>query len=214
MPFKSDAQRKFMFAAEKRGDIPKGTAEEFADATPKGKKLPEHVKKNKSVDALKAMNQKFDDEFLKGSLVEKVESKDPEGPYRSQQESMLKLAKAESEDEENVDKGLTARVVNSIARGYRNQMAYAEEVNPDAFKAGIARNPDNMVGFFRMTPAGEPPAVPVRHIEAPLAPTTGSVYKSCTGCGRMNKSIAGEETCTRCESLRASNNTAKDFWRR
>lgn len=39
MPFKSEAQRRFLFA--KHPDV----AREFAAATPKGKELPEHVKK-------------------------------------------------------------------------------------------------------------------------------------------------------------------------
>ncbi len=39
MPFKSEAQRRFLFA--KHPDV----AREFAAATPKGAKLPEHVKK-------------------------------------------------------------------------------------------------------------------------------------------------------------------------
>jgi hypothetical protein len=47
MPFKSKAQARFMFAAEKRGDVKKGTAEEFAKATPDIKKLPEKVKAKK-----------------------------------------------------------------------------------------------------------------------------------------------------------------------
>ena len=47
MPFKSKAQQRFMFAAEERGDVPKGTAEEWAHKTPNIKKLPEHVKKHK-----------------------------------------------------------------------------------------------------------------------------------------------------------------------
>lgn len=38
MPFKSESQRKFLFANEPK------VAEEFAEATPKGKDLPEHVK--------------------------------------------------------------------------------------------------------------------------------------------------------------------------
>lgn len=38
MPFKSKAQRRFLFAREPE------IAEEFAAHTPKGKKLPEHVK--------------------------------------------------------------------------------------------------------------------------------------------------------------------------
>jgi len=45
MPFKSQAQRKFFYAAEDRGELPEGTAERWEKHTPKGKKLPEHVKK-------------------------------------------------------------------------------------------------------------------------------------------------------------------------
>jgi hypothetical protein len=45
MPFKSQAQRRFMFAAESRGEIPKGTAKKWARHTPNIKSLPEHVKK-------------------------------------------------------------------------------------------------------------------------------------------------------------------------
>jgi hypothetical protein len=40
MPFKSEAQRRYLFAKEPE------VAKEFAKATPKGKKLPEHVKKS------------------------------------------------------------------------------------------------------------------------------------------------------------------------
>lgn len=222
MPFKSEAQRKFMYAAEKRGDVPEGTAEHFAEATPKGKKLPKHVKdKNKSmVDALKAMTSKFDDEFLKGSLVEKVQTKDPQGPYRTPQESMVELSKSDEDEddiEDSVDKGLTASVVNSIARNYRANAAvasYAEETNPDSYKSGIARQP-KAVGFFRMTPVDEPISVPVRRIETPQAPLVkGEIYKSCVTCGKLNKSIEGDGSCSKCESLRSAYNSAPDFWRR
>ncbi len=41
MPFKSKAQRRFLFSQKP------GIAKEFAEATPKGKKLPEKVKKKK-----------------------------------------------------------------------------------------------------------------------------------------------------------------------
>jgi hypothetical protein len=44
-PFKSDAQRKWMFAAEDRGEVPKGTADRWAKHTKNIKKLPEYVKK-------------------------------------------------------------------------------------------------------------------------------------------------------------------------
>lgn len=47
MPAKSKAQLRKLFAMEKRGELKKGTAREFADSTPNIKKLPEHVKKTK-----------------------------------------------------------------------------------------------------------------------------------------------------------------------
>lgn len=45
MPFKSRAQQRFMFAAEARGELPKGIARRWAHHTKNIKKLPEHVKK-------------------------------------------------------------------------------------------------------------------------------------------------------------------------
>jgi len=49
VPLKSLSQMRYLFAAEKRGDVPKGTAKEFVAATPKAKlaKLPEVVKKDR-----------------------------------------------------------------------------------------------------------------------------------------------------------------------
>lgn len=49
MPFVSKSQQRFFYAAEAKGELPKGTAKEWQDATPKGKKLPEHVKKKASL---------------------------------------------------------------------------------------------------------------------------------------------------------------------
>lgn len=46
MPFKSDAQRKWMFAAEDRGEVKPGTAKRWAKETPNIKDLPERVKKS------------------------------------------------------------------------------------------------------------------------------------------------------------------------
>lgn len=43
MPFRSRAQARYMFAAEARGELPKGTALEFAHATKDIKKLPERL---------------------------------------------------------------------------------------------------------------------------------------------------------------------------
>ena len=47
MPLKSLRQLRFLYAAEARKEVPKGTAKEFVAATPKAKlaKLPEVVKR-------------------------------------------------------------------------------------------------------------------------------------------------------------------------
>ncbi len=47
MPAKSKAQLGKLFVLEKQGKLKKGTAKEFARATPDIKKLPQHVKKKK-----------------------------------------------------------------------------------------------------------------------------------------------------------------------
>ena len=51
MPLKSKAQMKYLFAAQERGEIPKGTAEKFVKETPKSKlaKLPEYKKQDEKV---------------------------------------------------------------------------------------------------------------------------------------------------------------------
>lgn len=46
MPFKSKAQQRLFFAKERAGELPKGTALEWAHHTPNIKALPEHVKKD------------------------------------------------------------------------------------------------------------------------------------------------------------------------
>jgi hypothetical protein len=55
MPFKSDSQRRFMFAAEDRGEIPEGTAERWAHHTKNIKHLPEHVRHKKSDDVIASL---------------------------------------------------------------------------------------------------------------------------------------------------------------
>ena len=47
MPFKSKKQQKWMFAAEARGEVKKGTAERWAKHTPNIKSLPNKVKPKK-----------------------------------------------------------------------------------------------------------------------------------------------------------------------
>lgn len=47
MPFKSKAQMRWMFAAERRGELPKGTAKRWAEETPSIAALPERVKRRR-----------------------------------------------------------------------------------------------------------------------------------------------------------------------
>ncbi len=47
MPFKSKAQQRYMFAAEKRGELKKGTAKRWAHETKNINRLPNKKKKSK-----------------------------------------------------------------------------------------------------------------------------------------------------------------------
>ena len=47
MPFRSEAQRRWMHAAESRGEVAKGTSHRWEHETPNKKKLPRHVRKHK-----------------------------------------------------------------------------------------------------------------------------------------------------------------------
>lgn len=51
MPYKSKAQMRMMFAKEKAGEVPQGTAQRWADETPDIKNLPEHKKQAEWVGA-------------------------------------------------------------------------------------------------------------------------------------------------------------------
>lgn len=48
MPFKSKAQQRYMFAAEKRGELKKGTAKRWAHETKNIKRLPNKKKSKRS----------------------------------------------------------------------------------------------------------------------------------------------------------------------
>ena len=65
MPFKSKAQQRFMFAAQARGDLPKGTAEEWARATPNIKSLPQRVGKKRRFKNRKDVASWADKELFK-----------------------------------------------------------------------------------------------------------------------------------------------------
>jgi hypothetical protein len=69
MPFKSKAQQRFMFAAENRGEVPKGTAERWAKYTPDIKALPEYKKTASEIadaviEKIAMSNEEWDARFL------------------------------------------------------------------------------------------------------------------------------------------------------
>lgn len=193
MPFESEAQRKYMYAAADRGDVPKKVVEEFSAATPKGKKLPEHKKeksmskaKEEATRSLNKLNEDLDDQFFKNTDCDS--------------------------DKEEVEKGLKASVVNSLARRERLATAIAQydDGSVDSYKAGIAQ-PQPAIGVSRASEGFEPPVVPVRAIgmSAHFVTTpVADVFKSCDSCGHMHKSI---QACPHCEHLR---NTAPSKWSR
>lgn len=53
MPFKSKAQMRKFYSMERDGELPKGTAQRWADETPNIKSLPERVKPKKAKPKLK-----------------------------------------------------------------------------------------------------------------------------------------------------------------
>ena len=85
MPFKSKSQQRYMFAAEDRGDIPKGTAERWAKHTKNIKKLPEKKKKDSKEKA--AFTRAFVSTFLS-----KVGMASNELANSSHDQVLLKLA--------------------------------------------------------------------------------------------------------------------------
>lgn len=59
MPFKSKAQMRKFFSMQEQGKLPPGTAEEWANATPDIKDLPQHVKHKRAEVFETAFRNKF-----------------------------------------------------------------------------------------------------------------------------------------------------------
>ncbi len=65
MPFKSKAQMRWMFAAEDRGEVPKGTAKRWLEHTKSVKKLPARVKKSSAKDEILQQLALFSDDLVR-----------------------------------------------------------------------------------------------------------------------------------------------------
>jgi hypothetical protein len=119
---------------------------------------------------------------------------------------------------DDVAKALSARVVSSLAKRARLAASVAKYEQAQRHSAvapgdvplvaGIAGEQPGR-GTQRAQDLREPPVVPVRKIHMEAQPLgDSSVYKSCTGCGRMNKSLS----CVTCDSKKTSE--ATPLWSR
>lgn len=120
-----------------------------------------------------------------------------------------------SEALDTLEKALSARVASSISRRARMASrvdAYNAQMAADVPTHVGSAQPQPEVGTSRERLAGEPPVVPIRTIHNTMAPTHGEpvMFKSCDGCGRMNKSTA--DHCLTCSTR--PNSEATPIWRR
>lgn len=77
MPFKSKSQQRFMFAAESRGDLPKGTAKRWAEHTPDIGKLPEKKHKSRSEKKAEFVNAFVSNFYAKLDISKEAAAKSP-----------------------------------------------------------------------------------------------------------------------------------------
>jgi len=158
--FRSDSQRKYMYAAADRGEIPKDVVEEFSDKTPKNADLPEKVKKKRTMDkAIKDLKQA---EELFKALSSRVVSGLAKRA-RMQQAVAEYVSPTTYTPFDNTEVGQAGSADEQPLIGTnRTRNIHEPPVVP-------VRSIDNAV--FSATPC-QP-----------------EVYKSCDGCGYMYKSI-------------------------
>jgi len=126
MPFKSKAQQRFMFAAESRGEVPKGTARRWAHHTPDIKSLPEkkHTKKAMlyvlvSKLQKRAALQKITDHLAKradANAAPQTPQTGPMQPMQAGQPSSVAMAPRKSDD--------IAKNISQFGSTHRGRAAY------------------------------------------------------------------------------------------
>lgn len=115
MPFKSEAQRRYFHAAQARGEIPKSTVKRWEEHTPKGKKLPEHVRKK---EAGMRKNAAFmagvvaaTEDLYHHLVTEKIAARDmPHFTDQNRPESVKKIYKALKREHPRMAAGEKARI--------------------------------------------------------------------------------------------------------
>ncbi len=172
MPFASNAQRKYLFAKEPE------VAKEFAAATPKGKKLPEHVKKKEASAMLS--------QILKRNL--KVAEMDT--PAKEPGDSALKSGKVPVEGREIEDKpakepkgkdkmkepGTTPPPDGMKEEGLKTARVLtkaAQELTPEQREYVLSGNKSVKPTTAPAAPVAPVAAPPPKALPAPVAPASG-----------------------------------------
>lgn len=178
--------------------------------------------KEMHIDEFKTKLDSHKGKLIKGALITYTDSDKIGGIVTSfNQRKKDILMTTASEDLQEVEKALSARIVSSIARRSRMEASaaqYAQDQRvfnvvpvPDVPQsAGIAET-QPQIGTNRTQTPGETPVIPVRVIHNDVNPTQGTpeIYKSCVSCGRMNKSL---EACLSCDNRPSSE--ATPIWKR
>jgi hypothetical protein len=136
-PFKSKAQQKFMFAAEARGDIKKGTAKRWAEHTPDIKDLPEKIEKKANEDTSFAERFKKSpgdsDQALTGNVMSFMSNN--KGP---EDEQVHNLAANLGAPKDKVEEEAYKLLSDFLAFGKANSMGITEaDVDPEQLRRGI-----------------------------------------------------------------------------
>ena len=125
-----------------------------------------------------------------------------------------------ADDLNEISKALTARIAGGIAnRARMDARVSAYNEAQTAFKTQLASEVPVNVGIAQEQPEmgtarerepAEPPVVPIRAIHNDVSHTTSDaeVFKSCTGCGRMVKSL---DACLTCDNKPSTSATPIRF---
>lgn len=161
--------------------------------------------KELTMDEFKAKLTSHKGKLIKGLLITDTRSAKMGDTAETRVDKEMSMTTA-SEDLQEIQKALTARFASSITKRARMAGAIQQYEAARVFAAtpadGVPQTvavaeAQPLMGTSRERPLAEPPVVPVRAIHNDLSHTTTApeMFKSCTGCGRMTKSLTECITC-------------------
>ncbi len=159
--FKSDAQRKYMYAAADRGEMSRDVVEEFSDKTPKGADLPDRVKKKDKSMTTKASEDL--DEVTK-ALTAAIAG------------SIANRARMDAQRE---------------AWDQAQKVFLATPITEVPVNVGIAEEQPQIGTTRERLPGEPPVVpVRAIHNEVSPPQEAPAIFKACVSCGRMSKSLS------------------------